>query len=376
MPSSQWRNRLRNLALLAASLLVSLALAELAVKLILPQQLAVWHTMRDGLVIHPPGLTTYLHEFRQEVTFNALGMRDRPRSPGKRQGVLRVLLLGDSFMEALQVPFEDSFPSLLETELRAKLNREVEVVNAAVSGWAQDDQLYYLRKHGLQFEPDLVLVAMTLHNDVLENLRERFYTLAGGRLAVRPESRMPESEYRSLQVKGYFASRSHLWQLLRKLKHLAAMRMLAADLDKHVATLIAPDAAPTSADRGWALTFELLKEIRDTGRRMGAATAVMLIPLRIQLQPSALERFRDAAGLSAGALALDRPQQAMRAFGGKEGIEIIDLLPAMRSWTAANAVRNAGASLHLHEGHWNVDGHRLASETAVRALLEKGLLQQ
>jgi len=375
MPLSQWRNRLRNLALLGASLVVSLALAELAVRLILPQQLAVWHTMRDGLVIHPPGLQVYLHEFGQQISFNAVGMRDRERSPEKRQGTLRVLLLGDSFMEALQVPFEDSFPSLLEAGLRARLNREVEVVNAAVSGWTQDDQLYYLRKHGLHFKPDLVLVAMTLHNDVLENLRERFYTLAGGRLTPRPESRMPESEYRSLKIKGYFASRSHLWQLLRKLKHLAEMRILAADLDKHVATLIAPDAAPHANDRGWALTFELFKEIRDTGRHIGAATAVMLIPLRIQLHPSALERFRDTAGLAASEVALDRPQQAMRTFGGEAGIEIIDLLPGMRSWTSANAGRNPGASLHLHEGHWNVDGHRLASEIAVGTLLEKGLLR-
>jgi hypothetical protein len=376
MSSSHSHNRLRNLTLLAASLLVSVALAELGVRLILPQQLAVWHTMPDGLVIHPPGLKVYLHEFGQEVAFNALGMRDRPRQPQKREGTLRVLVLGDSFMEALQVPFEDSFPSLLQAGLRAKLKREVEVVNAAVSGWAQDDQLYYLRKHGLRLEPDLILIAMTVHNDVLENLRERFHTLADGELRERPETRMSDLEYRSLLVKGFFASRSHLWQLLRKLKHLAAMQMLAADLNRHVAGLITPGAGATASDRGWELTFALFRGIRDAGKRIGARTAILLIPLRIQLHPAALEGFRNAAGLAAEDIDLDKPQQLMRKFGAEAGIDIIDPLPAMRGWTATSASGSAGASLHLQEGHWNNDGHRLASEIVARSLIEKGMLRQ
>ena len=47
------------------------------------------------------------------------------------------LVLGDSFMEALQVPFEESFPYLLGTGLRQATGKQVEVINAAVGGWGK-----------------------------------------------------------------------------------------------------------------------------------------------------------------------------------------------------------------------------------------------
>jgi len=365
---------LKNLALLGASVLISLVLAEGLVRLVAPQQPAVWHTMRDGLVVHPPGLTTYLTEFDQETRFNSAGMRDRERAVSKAEGTLRVLVLGDSFMEALQVAFQDSFPSLLESALRDKLGREVEVINLAVSGWSQDDQLAYLRKHGLGYRPDLVLVAMTVHNDVVENERERFHALSGGRLVTKPVVLMSETEYRILQLKGFFASHSHLWQLLRKLKHLAAIRMQAAELDKHVAQLITTDLRETQTDHGWALTFSLFKAIRDAGREVGATTAIMLIPLRIQLHDEALKGFRTKVGAPASGVAADAPQQAMARFGRESGIEIIDLLPALRSWTVGQRAVDPSASVHLQEGHWNAAGHRLAANVAAEAIVAKRLL--
>ena len=57
----------RNLGLFVASAMLSLLLAEWSVRTLYPQQLAVWYTTEDGLVIHPPGLITYLTESKQET---------------------------------------------------------------------------------------------------------------------------------------------------------------------------------------------------------------------------------------------------------------------------------------------------------------------
>jgi hypothetical protein len=374
MSNRRSQNLLRNLGLLAASTLLSLLLAECVVRIVCPQQLAVWHTMRDGLVIHPPGLVTYLADFKQEVRFNANGMRDREHVARKPEGTTRILVLGDSYMEALQVAFGESFPSLLESGLREKLKRNVEVINCGVSGWGQDDQLAYLTKYGLAYAPDLILVAMTLHNDVLDNMRERFHTLAHDRLFEKPAARMSEREFRVLQLKGFFASHSQLWQLLRKLKSLGEMRMLATDLDRHVAQLIGKGGESQQLERGWALTFKLFNGIRDAGKSIGAETAVMLIPLKLQLQDDTLDAFRAVAGMSAGEVDIDKPQRAMTAFGRTSGIGVIDLLPALRNWTVENRTAASRKSLHLKEGHWNNLGHRLAADIAVKAIIGKDML--
>src|SRR2546430_5116781 len=75
----------RNLGLFVASAMLSLLLAEWSVRTLYPQQLAVWYTTEDGLVIHPPGLITYLTESKQEIRFNASGMRDRDHAKKKQK---------------------------------------------------------------------------------------------------------------------------------------------------------------------------------------------------------------------------------------------------------------------------------------------------
>jgi len=369
MSITNLKSLVKNLGLFVASTMLSLLVAEWSVRTLYPQQLAVWHTTEDGLVIHPPGLITYLTEFKQEIRFNAIGMRDRDHAKKKQKDTTRILVFGDSFMEALQVAFEDSFPSLLESGLHETLHRNVEVINCAVSGWGQDDQLAYLEKYGRALEPDLILVAMTLHNDVSDNMKEQFHTLAYDKLILKPVAHRSVSELKILHVKDFLASHSHLVQLLRKVKTLGEIRKLATALDGHVMQLIGRNEETEELKRGWKLTFELFKGIREMGKSMGAETAIMLIPLRLQLHDGSLDHFRTSGGMSTDDVAIDKPQQAMRTFGREANIEIIDLLPTLRRWTVENK-----ASLHLPEGHWNEKGHRLAADTIIKEIVEKRLV--
>ena len=374
MSTTKPKDLLRNLGLLAGSMILSLVMAECVVRFLYPQQLAVWHTMPDGLVIHPPGLDTYLAEFKQQVRFNSLGMRDREHAADKAEGTTRVLVLGDSFMEALQVSFEESFSHRLESRLRKTLGPHVDVINCSVSGWGQDAQLAYLQKYGRDLKPDLILVAMTLHNDVLDNMQGRFYSMAQGRLAPVSVPRISDWEYNTLRIKGYFASRSHLWQLVRKWKHLGEIREVASALDRHVLQVVQGGDEPAELQRGWQVTSELLKGIRDAGKGLGAETAVMLIPLRYQLEPDSLRKFREAAGVTSGNAVVDRPQQLMKKLGREAGLEIIDLLPVFQSQTASAGHSRSDGSLHLQEGHWNTMGHRLAANIAADEIVKRQLL--
>ena len=68
------------------------------------------------------------------VSFNAGGWRDLPRVEDKAEGVVRVLVLGDFFMEAYSVRFEDSLPARLE-RLTNRAERQVEVINLGVGGY-------------------------------------------------------------------------------------------------------------------------------------------------------------------------------------------------------------------------------------------------
>jgi hypothetical protein len=355
--------------LVAISSVGALALAEVILRAVYPQQLGVWYSLRNGMVIHPPGTRIHLANFGQTVEFNSLGMRDVEHRQPKTPGAFRILVLGDSFMEALQVPLEDSFPRLLEERLRTLSGRHVEVMSGAVSGWGTDDHLEYLTRYGVKFNPDLILIAMTLHNDVSDNLQARFHALVDGRVVPRPPAEMTAADFRILKMKDYLASRSHLVQLLRRYRHLRGMRAAGENLDVHVLQLLQREE--TAAMRnGWELTRGLVRGIRDEGARVGARTTVMLIPLALQIYGEVLQDWLARHGVSADLLALEGPQERMRRIGSALNIETIDLLPTFR-----NSFRMTKRRLHLErDGHWNREGHRRAAAVVADELIGRKLL--
>lgn len=358
-----------HVALFVMSLGIALVLAELILKVFYPQPLAVRYNLRDGMVIHPPKASIYLSKFGHTVHFNSFGMRDREHAVEKQAGVFRILLLGDSFMEALQVAYVDSFPKLLEDRLRESTHVAVEVINCAVSGWGTDQQLAYLERYGLAFRPDLILVAMTVHNDVSDNLQEQFYALTNGKLAARAKYEWPWFEYRLLNIKDFLASRSHLAQLLRKYKSIMELNQARQDLESHLSKLVDKEGSQ-ELTRGWDITFEMFRRIQDRSKEIKAETAVFLIPLSIQLYSQDLTRFAGAHGLERDRLTLDKPQAAMQRFGSERGIEIIDLLPRFREWTETHK-----QSLHVADGHWKPQGHRIAADIVAQDLVGRSLIR-
>jgi lysophospholipase L1-like esterase len=89
---------------------------------------------------------------------NDQGFRGRHRIETKSQdAVIRIIGLGDSVMWGTSVNDEDSFLGIL----RARLSEEVEVyevVNAGVVGYSMLQEMWYLERDLVAFEPDIVLV--------------------------------------------------------------------------------------------------------------------------------------------------------------------------------------------------------------------------
>lgn len=352
---------------LVAAIGVGLALGEVGLRLFYPQQLSVWRLERDGLTSHPPGVVAYLPQRGISVSFNSEGMRDLEHSVTKAEGTFRVLLLGDSFMEALQLPFESSFPSLVERLLAGRTGRRIEVVNASVSGWGTDDELQYLATRGLKWKPDLIVVAMTLHNDIADNLRERFHTTRNGALVEQP-AQVSFLEQRNIQAKTFLAARFHTYQLLVRARRFQETHSEARKLSGHVVDLFRNPTDPQIA-RGVELTSLLLKRIHRLASANTSVLTLVLLPLAVQLSDA---RFATFAASATDKLDMTRPQRMMTDVGRRLGIEVIDLLPGFREWTTGG-----GESLYLEsDGHWNEEGHRLAARIVATELVRLGLVRE
>ena len=171
----------KTLALAAlAALAVTLVLAEAALSLFFPTAISA-----NGFV-HTPGGRLYGWGFdpgqiirRQdpdtgEAYFdraNGRGWRDRERALDKPDGVFRVVALGDSNTFGFIVPAEKTYTRILEDRLRGE-GIDAEVLNMGISGWGTDQALEALRREGVPYRPDLVIVQFD-ENDLGENLRYR-----------------------------------------------------------------------------------------------------------------------------------------------------------------------------------------------------------
>jgi len=107
-------------------------------------------------------------EFYTTQYTNNLGLvRNEKTSFSKPKDTFRILFMGDSITEALQVEPKDKFCHLLENSLEMK-GKKIEVLNAGVRGYSPISHLLSFKHNWKYLEADLVLLQL-FPNDVAED---------------------------------------------------------------------------------------------------------------------------------------------------------------------------------------------------------------
>jgi lysophospholipase L1-like esterase len=102
------------------------------------------------------------------VDINSHGLRSPETTYEKSPTTFRILNLGDSVVMGWGVRQEDTYGRQLESLLNetGKSDLSFEVINAGVPGWNLENALAYLEAEGLKYEPDLIVLGLTLANDI------------------------------------------------------------------------------------------------------------------------------------------------------------------------------------------------------------------
>src|SRR5207302_1004783 len=97
----------------------------------------------------------------------------------KKPGVTRIAVLGDSFVEAVQVGNDDVFTRKME----ALLGSSVEVLNFGSAGFGTTQEYMTYLDRVRQFKPDIVILGFLSENDMRNNSRklETLYNEGGAR---------------------------------------------------------------------------------------------------------------------------------------------------------------------------------------------------
>lgn len=300
----------------------------------------------EGAVLRPRQPRT------NTLTWNRRGWHDLDHDPAKPPGVVRLLVMGDSFVEGVQVPLA----SLYHRQLEAGLNRgaapRVEVIAMGTSGWGQVDELRALRGEGLDYDPDLVLIGFLGGNDVRNN-HPRLQRLAVQEEAGSSAARgaFVEATRRGLFFTAFLADKAD--------QFLCGLAGHPDPLDAEVYR-DPPQRWPELWAEAWVLTAEAVRALRDLLRERGVRLVVVGFP-----------GAREVEALAAGQGPFDfsLPRRRMKAVCAELEVPYLELFPDFAALPPAER-----EGLHLSEDfHWTEAGHRLAAEATLRRLDESGL---
>jgi hypothetical protein len=165
-----------------------------------------------GPTYDPGGIIKFTNgiEFWTTTKINSLGFADAEPALPKPDGTFRVLLVGDSFVDALQVPVAQKAQTLLAEELRRRHpGRKFDAVALGLSGTGQANQLPFYERNRATLRPDVV-VLIFVNNDfannsaLLEALRYGFDPEQPPRTYLRPDcSRIkPVADWQQFAVEG------------------------------------------------------------------------------------------------------------------------------------------------------------------------------
>ncbi len=166
---------LGHLAIVAASVAVTLLVCELVVfRFVLVPDDVLQNVSLNGVVRYAPNSeATFRHPDASEthVTINSDGWNSsRPTyTVAKKPGILRVAVVGDSYVHGAFVDTGDGFPEVLEASLKAG-GANAEVYRFGMDGAPLSQYLQVIRSEALRYRPDIVVVQL-IHNDFDESFR-------------------------------------------------------------------------------------------------------------------------------------------------------------------------------------------------------------
>jgi len=370
-----------------------------------------------GYALRPKAEGWFRREGRSYVRINSDGLRDREHSITKPQNVVRIAVLGDSYPEALSVSTEEAFWSVMERELQrcdAFQGKQVEVLNFGVSGYGTAQELLTLREQVWKYSPDIVMLAVTTNNDVIDNSRLLkkidkipYFTYQNNRLTL-------DNSFRS--SRAFLGSQSQMNRFGRWLR--ARSRLVQAAVEGHRGFKIwlaswrakpeqpqpasatqekNPAAAPRKEDLlllaeelgtehlvylepvnavwndAWRVTEGLIVAMREevSGHQAKFVVVTLSNGPQVHPDPKLREEFKRRLGITD----LFYPDNRIKELCLRERIPVLTLAPELQGFAELNKISLHGFGSNLGNGHWNAIGHRVAGELIAKKLCAGSLLK-
>ncbi|MEK7536892.1 MAG: SGNH/GDSL hydrolase family protein [Patescibacteria group bacterium] len=309
---------------------------------------------KTGLLTFKPDSSIYIRSecFSNVIKTNSLGFHSKEYNLEKTAGVFRIAVIGDSFIEASQVPIEKTFAYLLEKKLNNQTDKQYsyEVMPFGISSHGTYKSLFYLKAYALDFKPDLVIAAYSL-NDLEDDFREMIQFNEYG----QPVLEISLVEYKSViqTVEAFFKKnlrKSVLVTTLRK-----EILQLKSKLEKKtINTPISDD--PEKINQAWETEEKLLTSFNNIVKNSSS---------KFLLASLADARAYDFMGGTEEA-------KRLKLIADHSTFDYFDLMPVF----IEKYVSEKSDFTWPCDGHWNETGNQWVAEALLDYLISSNLIKK
>jgi hypothetical protein len=338
------------------------------------------YDQQRGWGLNPGAHGWYRREGIAYVAINHEGFRGPDYTPPKPSGVVRVAVLGDSYVEAIQVPQDKTFTAVLGRALAdcpLLKGKRIEAMNFGVDGYGTAQELITLRTRVWRYSPDIVVLAIFLGNDIRNNSVSLegdqcrpFYNYHDSQLYLTgpmidsPAYRMwcaARFDYRDLRFMSLF---KNAWEAgTRRSPAPTPERPVERAINYNI---YKPPSDPAWAD-AWQVTEALINETQNEVARHHAMFLAVTEDTSIQVWPEqqTRKRFQEKLGVSD----LFYPERRIAELGRRYDFDVLNLAPLLQSYAESHHVFLHGfKNTPMGFGHWNELGHQQAGRAIAAKL--------
>jgi GDSL-like Lipase/Acylhydrolase family len=359
------REWLINLAVMAASVVLFLAVCELVIFrfVLLASDVPANDDVNDVVRYAPNqrGVWRVRDEIAAPYAINGQGWNSasgdyaRARTPG----VARIAVVGDSFVEGLQVPPDRHFGTLVAAARRSP----TEVYRFGIAGAPMSQYLHMIEREVAGYRPDCVVVLL-VHNDFDESFQfmPGRYTSSFRKLKVegdRVVGEIPPQPWRPSPFEWLRRTATarfllYRWQVRPAVlaSLLPAAKQPAPNVEDRVQANIDVYAVQAQETEVKAAMRYLTARMAERAKEMGAKLLFAMDGHRAAIY---------AGAPASPALELNRLAAQAAA---EHGVPFVDLQPAFQADWEANHRRFDFDS----DNHWNEHGHEVAAKAIGSAL--------
>ncbi len=313
------------------------------------------------------------------VTTNQYGFHGREYPFDKADGVYRIVVLGDSFVESMQVSLDDTFYAILEDKLNATqgLSYKYEIIPIGISARGTYLNLHYLTEYGLRFQPDLVIDAFLVHNDVYDDFFNGTRSVVPGFdhagnvvLDIATSVYVTDDSLIEQFFKQRIISNSALLQLLYKKYSIIKANQTVRDkavedksnLEGSVAIYLR-DYSEAWKD-AWRKESLMLRSFKKISVDNGAQFLLVSLAEGYRVHQDLFDQLPDSRK-DPEVFDYDRPEELLAAIAHEHDFAYHALLPYFRQ----QALTTEDHIVWSCDAHWTKLGHRWAAESLYQYLL-------